>query len=64
MRSLSQGIKLFKILCPAKEGSKIMSKEDRKIIEQISHILVREKQISSEEQLRMLGLLRKEKQSE
>lgn len=41
-----------------------MSKEDRKIIEQISHILVREKQISSEEQLRMLGLLRKEKQSE
>ncbi len=40
-----------------------MSKEDRKIIEQISHILVREKQISSEEQLRILSLLRKEKQS-
>lgn len=38
-----------------------MSKEDLKIIEQISYILVREKQISSEEQLRMLELLKKER---
>lgn len=39
-----------------------MSNEDKKIIEQISNILVREKHISSEEQLRILSLLRKEKQ--
>ena len=38
-----------------------MSNEDQKIIEQISYILVREKQISSEEQLRMLRLLKEER---
>ena len=40
-----------------------LSKEDQKLIEQISYILAREKQISSEEQLRVLNLLRKEQQS-
>ncbi len=40
-----------------------MSKEDQKIMEQISNILVRENEISSEEQLRMLDLIRKERQS-
>lgn len=40
-----------------------MSKEEQKIIEQISHILVREKQISSEEHLRMLDLIRKEQKT-
>ncbi len=40
-----------------------MSKEDRKLIELISQILVREKQITSEEQLRVLNLLGKEQQS-
>lgn len=37
-----------------------MSKENQKLIELISRILVREKLISSEEQLRVLSLLRKE----
>lgn len=41
-----------------------MSSEDQKIMEQISHILVREKQISSEEQLRMLDLIRKERKTD
>lgn len=40
-----------------------MSKEDQKIMEQISNILAREKEISSEEQLRMLDLIRKERQN-
>ena len=40
-----------------------MSKEDLNLIEQISRILVRENQISSEEQLRVLDLIRKERQS-
>lgn len=37
-----------------------MSREDKKILEQISRILLREKLISQEEQLRMLRLIRKE----
>ena len=40
-----------------------MSKEEQKVIEQILHSLVREKQISSEEHLRMLDLIRKERKS-
>ncbi len=40
-----------------------MSKEDLNLIEQISRILVRENQISSEEQLRVLDLIQKERQS-
>lgn len=40
-----------------------MSKDELSLIEQISRILVREKQISSEEQLRVLDLIRKERQS-
>ena len=40
-----------------------MSKEDQMIMEKISQILVREKEISSEEQLRMLDLIRKERQT-
>jgi hypothetical protein len=40
-----------------------MSKEDLNLIEQISLILVRENQISSEEQLRVLDLIQKERQS-
>ncbi len=40
-----------------------MSEEEQKVIEQILHILVREKQISSEEHLRMLDLIRKERKS-
>lgn len=40
-----------------------MSKEDLNLIEQISLILVRESQISSEEQLRVLDLIQKERQS-
>ncbi len=40
-----------------------MSKEELNLIEQISRILVRENQISSEEQLRVLDLIRKERQS-
>ena len=40
-----------------------MSKEDLNLIEQISRILVRENQISSEEQLRELDLIQKERQS-
>lgn len=46
-----------------KERNGNMSKEDQKIMEQISNILVRENEISSEEQLRMLDLIRKERQS-
>ena len=40
-----------------------MTREEMRIIEQISRILLREKQISPEEQLRMLRLIRKEGQS-
>lgn len=40
-----------------------MSKEDLNLIEQISRILVRENQISSEEQIRVLDLIQKERQS-
>lgn len=40
-----------------------MTREEMRIIEQISRILLREKQISAEEQLRMLRLIRKEGQS-
>ena len=40
-----------------------MSKEDLNLIEQISRILVRENQISSAEQLRVLDLIQKERQS-
>lgn len=43
-----------------KDGGK-MTKEDKKLIEQISCILVRENYITSEEQIRILELLRKEK---
>ena len=38
-----------------------MTKEDKKILEQISCILARENYISSEEQIRILELLKKEK---
>lgn len=38
-----------------------MTKEDKKILEQISCILARENYISSEEHIRILELLRKEK---
>lgn len=38
-----------------------MTKEEKKILEQISHILARENYITSEEQIRILELLRKEK---
>lgn len=40
-----------------------MTREEMRIIEQISRILLREKQISAKEQLRMLRLIRKEGQS-
>ncbi len=40
-----------------------MSREDKKILEQISRILLREKLISQEEQLRMLRQIRKEEES-
>lgn len=40
-----------------------MSREDMKLLEQISRILLREKLLSPEEQLRMLSLIRKEGQS-
>ena len=38
-----------------------MTKEEKKVLEQISCILARENYITSEEQIRILELLRKEK---
>lgn len=40
-----------------------MSREDLRIIEQVSRILFQEKLITSEEQLRMLRLIRREGQN-
>lgn len=55
---------LLRVMPCIKERNGNMSSEDQKIMEQISHILVREKQISSEEQLRMLDLIRKERKTD
>ena len=48
------------MLPQGKEEEK-MTKEEQKILEQISCILARENYITSEEQIRILELLRKEK---
>lgn len=42
-----------------KEEKDMATKDENRILEQISRILVREKQITPEEQLRMLELIRK-----
>jgi hypothetical protein len=42
-----------------KEEEDMTTKDENRILEQISRILVREKQITPEEQLRMLELIRK-----
>ena len=42
-----------------KEKEDMTTKDEKRILEQISRILVREKQITPEEQLRMLELIRK-----
>ena len=42
-----------------KEEEDMTTKDENRILEQISRILVREKQITPEEQLRMLKLIRK-----
>ena len=42
-----------------KEKEDMTTKDENRILEQISRILVREKQITPEEQLRMLELIRK-----
>ena len=42
-----------------KEKEDMTTKDEKRILEQISRILVREKQITPEEQLRMLKLIRK-----
>ena len=42
-----------------KEEKDMVTKDENRILEQISRILVREKQITPEEQLRMLELIRK-----
>ena len=42
-----------------KEKEDMTTKVENRILEQISRILVREKQITPEEQLRMLELIRK-----
>ena len=42
-----------------KEKEDLTTKDENRILEQISRILVREKQITPEEQLRMLELIRK-----
>lgn len=42
-----------------KDKKDMTTKDEKRILEQISRILVREKQITPEEQLRMLDLIRK-----
>lgn len=44
-----------------RKEEEIMTKEDKKIIEQISQILARDNQITREEHIRVLELLREEK---
>ena len=46
---------------PQQGKEKEMTKEEKKILEQISYILARENYITSEERIRILELLRKEK---